>query len=88
MQSKIIICFACLLGGCVTTNPVIQTVIQRVEIPISVPCKTETPVAPEFNFDKVTEEQDIFEKVRALLADRILHKAYETELSAALKSCK
>jgi hypothetical protein len=79
---------ALFVAGCATTEkPVITTVIQRVEIPIAVPCKAEVPTRPDFNFDKLTEQQDIFEKVKAMLADLKLHLGYEEELSAALNSC-
>jgi hypothetical protein len=67
---------------------VIQTVVQKVEVPISVPCKAEIPQVPAFNFDLLTIDRDIFEKNKALLADRELHTAYSAELLAALKSCK
>ena len=76
-----------LLSACATTEPVINTVVQKVEVPIAVPCEVEVPVRPDFNFDKLTPEQDVFEKTRALLADRKLHLGYETELLAALNSC-
>ena len=89
MQSKLIAVFAALvLAGCATDAPVINTVVQRVEVPVAVPCKAEVPVVPIFNFDKLDPNQDIFEKSRALLVDRRLHMAYEAELLAALNSCK
>lgn len=88
MQNNLLIIgLVVLLSGCATTEPVINTVIQKVEIPIAVPCKAEVPVKPDFNFDKLTLDQDVFEKTRALLADRKLHLGYETELLAALNSC-
>ena len=70
------------------TTPTIQTVVQKVEVPIAMPCVVEIPVTPDFNFDKLSQDNDIFEKTRAALADLQLHKSYETELLAALKSCK
>ena len=76
-----------LLSACATTDPVINTVIQKVEVPIAVPCKVELPVKPTLNFDKLTTEQDIFDKTKAALADRKLQLGYETELLAALTSC-
>jgi hypothetical protein len=89
MLSKIsIILSVIILSACATDKPVIQTVIQRVEIPISVPCKADIPATPTFNFDTITVDKDIFEKSKALLADRQLQKAYSGELLAALKSCK
>lgn len=79
---------ALLLVGCATdTPPGINTVIQKVEIPIAVPCKAEVPPKPDFNFDKLSIDQDIFEKSKAALADRKLHIGYEIELLAALNSC-
>lgn len=89
MLSKISILTAVLLlSACATDKPIIKTEIQRVEIPISVPCKAEIPEVPIFNFDSLTVDKDIFEKIKALLADRELQKSYSTELLAALKSCK
>ena len=89
MQNKLVILATVLaLGGCGATAPVIQTVIQKVEVPIAVPCKAEEPSKPDFNFDKLKEEDNIFDKSKAVLADRKLHQSYETELGAALKSCK
>ena len=91
MQNKLVLIgiisiFA--LAGCATDGPVINTVIQKVEVPISVPCKAEIPATPVYSFDQLSTEQDIFEKTRAVLADRHLHMGYETELLAALNSCK
>jgi hypothetical protein len=77
-----------MLSACASgPAPVLAPLIQKVEIPIPVPCKVDIPKAPEFNFSKLTTEQDIFEKTRAILADIRLHFAYETELLAALNSC-
>ena len=89
MQNKLLILIATLsLVGCATdTPPGINTVIQKVEVPIAVPCKVELPVKPTLNFDKLTTEQDIFDKTKAALADRKLQLGYETELLAALNSC-
>lgn len=89
VQNKLLILAAALsMTGCATTTPPgINTVIQRVEIPIAVPCKVEIPIKPDFNFDKLTPEQDIFDKTRAVLADRNIHIAYQIELLAAINSC-
>ncbi len=89
MQNKLLIIVSALfIAGCATnTPPGINTVIQRVEVPIAVPCKAEVPPKPNFNFDKLTPDQDVFDKTKAALADRKLHIGYETELLAALNSC-
>lgn len=88
MQNKILICvLGLLLVGCATTQPTIQTVIQKVEVPIAVKCNATIPDRPLFNFDNLNIEDDIFTQSRALLADRQLYIAYEGELLAALNSC-
>ena len=88
MQNKLLVLAVALLADCATdTPPGINTVIQKVEVPIAVPCKVELPVKPTLNFDKLTTEQDIFDKTKAALADRKLQLGYETELLAALNSC-
>lgn len=87
MRNNILICAIILLSGCATTEPAINTVIQTVEVPVAVPCKAIVPTKPDFNFDKLTIEQDVFDKTKALLADRKLHLGYEGELLAALNSC-
>lgn len=89
MQNKLMLLLPLLLlGGCATQSPPgIQTVIQRVEVPIAVPCKARIPDVPEFNFDQLTVEQSIHDKTKAVLADRYLHLGYQRELLAALNSC-
>ena len=79
-----------LLSGCALFSkpqPGIEVQTQRVEIPISIPCKAQVPTKPNFNFDKLTTDKDIFVKDQALLADRELHLGYEAELLGALTSC-
>lgn len=78
------------ISGCSTISPEpgIKTVIQRVEVPIYMPCAAEIPKKPEFNFDNLKLDDNIFDKIKALLSDRHLHIGYQDELLAALKSCK
>jgi len=79
---------AVLLSACASgPAPVMAPLIQKVEVPIAVPCKVAVPKLPSFNFDELNIDQDIYEKVRALLVDRKLHLGYEVELLAALNSC-
>lgn len=90
MQSKLLILLSVLtLDGCatMTPEPVIKTVIQRVEVPVAVPCKATVPAAPDLNFSKALQSQSIFDKTKSLLADRKLQLGYEVELLAALNSC-
>ena len=86
---KIVAALAILaLAGCATDQPVIQTVTQKVEIPVAMPCKTPTPPAPDYCFNKLTSQDDIFTDTKCLLSDRYKSQAYEINLNAALDSCK
>lgn len=76
-----------LIVGCAST-PTMVVVPQEVQVPIAVACKTETPVVPTFCFDSLKSENDLYEKTRCLLSDRVLSKGYELELNIALSSCK
>lgn len=85
---KYFILLSCIfLTACATTKPVIDVKTQTVLVPVTTPCKAEVPNKPDFNFDKITQEQDIFDKTKAILADRKLHLGYEAELLASLNSC-
>jgi hypothetical protein len=46
------------------------------------------PTAPNYKFGTLKISDDLDDKVRALLHDRVLHLAYERELAAALKACQ
>ena len=87
MRNKVLLGVVVLLSACATTEPAVEVRIQRVEVPIAVPCKATVPVVPDFGFDKINPDVDIFEKTKTLLSDRKLHLGYETELLAALNSC-
>jgi len=88
MRNKLlIVSVALFLSACATDGPVINTVVQKVEVPVAVPCKATVPAAPNLTFDKLSPEQTIFEKTKALLSDRKLQLGYEAELLAALNSC-
>lgn len=86
MRSNILL-LCLVLAGCGTCKPVIDTVIQKVEVPVSVPCKAVIPPTPIYYFDKLDTNSDIYDKTKALLADKKLHLGYEAELLAALNSC-
>jgi len=87
VRNKLILLSVLLLAACQTPQPGINTVIQKVEVPVAVPCKEAIPPAPAFNFDKLVPSTDIFGQVQALTADRLLHQGYEEKLSAALTAC-
>lgn len=67
------------LAGCTTTKTV------EVKVPVIVPCVTEQveePIYPE-----VSEDAGLFERVKALLAERELRKGYEERLRAVVAGC-
>jgi len=86
--NKLLLISALLLTGCATTEPVIKIVTQRVEVPVPVACKEDIPVVPEFCFNKLSDESDIYTLVQCLLSDRKLNQGYDLVLTAKLKSCK
>jgi len=75
-----------LLTGCASTPTRIET--QIVKVPITVVCQTPEPIVPTFVTPTIKQEDDIFVKVRAILADNEMYKGYTVELLAALRSCK
>ena len=83
-----ILAISFMIVGCASTTPVIQTQIQRVEVPVSTPCKVEMPIKPDYGFGKLRADSDIFTKTQTILSDRKLRQAYEKELEVALSSCR
>ena len=88
IKAIILINLGLVLAGCtsVPQQPVIQ--IQKVEVPVPVACKTESPPQPNLCLPTLNGTEDIFTSVKCLLSDIEQHKAYETQLDAALRSCK
>lgn len=76
------------LTGCATPEPVVRIVTVRVEVPVPIACKEETPIPPDFCFDKLLATADIYSMVQCLLSDRKLSQGYEIELVATLTACK
>ena len=74
------------LTGCETIKEV--TVYRDVKVPVAVPCAVDVPSRPQFYFVQVKEDEDIFVKVRALLADRALYESYSNELLSLLELCR
>ena len=81
-----IIALSFFLTGCETIKEV--TVYRDVKVPVAVPCAVDVPSRPQFYFVQVKEDEDIFVKVRALLADRALYEAYSNELLSLLELCR
>jgi pyridoxal/pyridoxine/pyridoxamine kinase len=78
---------AALVGTGCASNPVVVPTVQRVEVPVPVVCTVSYPDRPSYNFDRLTVSDSVFDKVKALLADRLLSISYQAELEAALSAC-
>ena len=88
MRTSLIVLACGILAGCATSMPEPEIVVQEVKVPIVQPCVTTAPTSPKFKFTELSTSDSIETKVRVLLHDRILHIAYEQELTAALGVCK
>ncbi len=77
---------AVVLAGCATTSEPIKTV--EVKVPYRVPCVVPTPAQPAWVVPAVPKGADVFEQMRALLADREMAFAYQKEMESALWACK
>lgn len=85
--NKILLVAVLLLSGCTTTPPPVPKP-QIVQVPVRVPCDIEEPPLPPLSFQALSQESTLYEKVQALLADRLLHLGYEEQLRTALRGCK
>jgi len=73
---------ACIaLAGC-------ASVPQRYEVPVQVPCRVQVPDKPVFATESLAPNADIFDQVKALLAERRQRIAHEAKLEAAAKACQ
>ncbi|MEP9319942.1 hypothetical protein ABKS89_22565 [Pseudomonas sp. LABIM340] len=73
-----------LLAGCASTAPAPV----EVRVPVPVPCQAPAVETPRFATADLHPADDLQTKVRALLAERQQHLAYETRLRAALDACR
>jgi len=91
MKILLIISFL-LLQGCFGLNskpqPLVETVYVRVEVPgPPVPCKID-PITPPIDLvSNLKDSDNLHYKVKTLLADRELSKAYRVKLETAITSC-
>jgi hypothetical protein len=62
--------------------------VQRVNIPVPVPCKVTMPDAPAWAVDALPLGSDIWQQMQALRAERLQRQGYEAELEAAVRACQ
>lgn len=58
------------------------------QVQVQVPCKTKEIKRPVFATETLTKDSSLFDKVKALLAEREQRIAYELELEASIEGCK
>lgn len=90
-MKRALILAACLaLTACAHTQPAEPvTVVQRVEIPVSTPCKVDIGPDPQYpdTDEALRSAPGLFERVQLLVAGRLLRIARDLEKTAALRGC-
>ena len=61
--------------------------VQTVKVAVPVRCQIQPIEPPVLYFEQAKEEDNIFDKIKLLLAERIERHAYEKNLEAALLEC-
>lgn len=84
MRAVAIAALAALLVGCETAPRVPEEVL----VPVPVPCKVDKPRPPVWATASLKPDADIFDQVKALLAERRQRVAYERQLEAAIAACQ
>jgi len=72
---------AAILAGC-------STLPREVKVPVPVPCKIEKPAEPAWATKAIKPDADIFDQVKALLAERRQRAGHQAQLEAAIKGCQ
>lgn len=79
------------LAGCTTPLPTEpKTVTREVKVPVSIPCEAIVGPRPEYVDSEaalMAYRNDLYNRVRLLLAARLMRAAREDELTAALAIC-
>ena len=77
-----------LLVGCAaTTKETVKLDTVRVNVPVYVACEATIPTKPDYVTQNVPNSATIYEKMQALLSDRLLSMTYEKELEGAIVLC-
>lgn len=69
------------LAGC-------GTIPREVKVPVAVPCKVDMPAEPAWATKALKPDADIFDQVKALLAERRQRQGRQAQLEAAIKGCQ
>lgn len=83
IHKLILTCTLLLIAGCAILAPKIE----KVEVPIPVPCNIIPPSKPSMPFSEVDLTGNIFTDTKRALAEIQLRIGYEVQLEAAIKAC-
>lgn len=77
-----------LLFGCASApKETVKVETVPVNVPVYVACEAKVPTKPDYVTQNVPGNASIYEKMQALLSDRLLSLIYEKELEGALDIC-
>lgn len=87
MKRLSLILVIALLSGCSLFPRRVE--VQRVEIPVQVPCNAPEVSRPSMAFDDLAKtDKSLYENVSLLLAQNYNLKGYATQLEAAVSACR
>lgn len=75
-----------IMAGCAQTPPRVE--IQRVNVPLPVPCDEPEPVRPNMPTEHLAGDADIDAFTRSAIAEIERREGYELQLRTALANCK
>lgn len=75
-----------LVCGCATREAPPR--VERVEVPVAVPCKVAMPPRPALATDSLALGAPIWDQTRALRAERKELRAYVVKLEAVISGCQ
>lgn len=87
-RQGIIVAALALLQGCGSSVPAVITQTRTVEVPVSVPCRIPSIVAPAWAIDQIDPASDVYTKGRAALVEIQQRRAYEERQAAAIAACQ
>lgn len=86
MRRAACVLLAAALAGCAGAPVAVRT--ERVEVPVSVPCRTPEIPRPAWALDTLPKGASLFQRVQAAFVEIEQRRAYEARLEAAVRACK
>lgn len=86
MRAVLMAAVAAALAGCVGPQEIVRT--ERVEVPVSMPCRTQQVVRPIWALDALPASATDYEWARAAVVELGQREMYERRLEAAVAACQ